>query len=716
MSKKNPGDPRVKKNAFVHKLYTMLHDPALSHLIWWTNRNGEQNTFALCPGKEFADCLTQYFKHGNVASFVRQLHMYGFHKVSDPLPITYPPNGNNNNNNNKEVPPVWEFKHLSGRFKRGDETSLVYIKRRSSSNHTSGSTIYAEPIYNPLLTNPYNQPQFMYQDYSMGPPVEVQQFYNYQNQPLMYYQQPPGQVPPPPPPSLPPHQQPEMALQYHQYNNYQQPPPAPPAPPQPGNVLFGYQQVAPPQQPGSTVQQIPANAPPTLDQTQPLLYTPQLEYQQQQYSQPPPPPPSQLQLQLQTSPGIPKVNDNLSRPSPNEQHLQFRKIWPDENNEANSKPRNPSLMFDPLLRVNSEGSPKTQPNHSVSLLNNEVRLESSTSSSSTTVTSTALPPPSAIDRSVSLVGGSPFDLSSRMNNQQLFNRTPSISTPPTQNGRLPKISSPLIPSNTESQSPTMVTGTDNDASITSRGSTSIISVSKKPSVFSNSLQERLRPSMFEYHPIGNNLSKDVLTIPKISTNSNSGSRTTSQSSMSSASALSSKKSSLSSISSTHGNLSILNSTNYRSTSVGGSGSGPFSTSTSTSTSTTSPTLSSLLHHPQHEPQNSTIANGTSIRSLISSSQSISSPPLTTTTTTTTTTDQRQLSNSPISRQQQQQPNNNTNKKVSVTSLLLPSHSQSQGYAQPLYKSSVIAEEENSTTSSGGGYRSKSDDDTDNMNK
>ena len=55
-----------------------------------------------------------------------------------------------------------------------------------------------------------------------------------------------------------------------------------------------------------------------------------------------------------------------------------------------------------------------------------------------------------------------------MNNQQLFNRTPSISTPPTQNGRLPKISSPLIPSNTESQSPTMVTGTDNDAGVTSR--------------------------------------------------------------------------------------------------------------------------------------------------------------------------------------------------------------------------------------------------------
>lgn len=160
MSKKTIPEPPVKKNAFVHKLYSMLNDPKLSHLIWWT-RNEESNTFALYPGKEFANALTGYFKHGNVASFVRQLHMYGFHKVSDPqsndlssntnndiptntdsnLNSNNNPNSNNNSNiNNKDNPPIWEFKHSSGKFKKNDENSLIYIKRRSSSNSSRNST------------------------------------------------------------------------------------------------------------------------------------------------------------------------------------------------------------------------------------------------------------------------------------------------------------------------------------------------------------------------------------------------------------------------------------------------------------------------------------------------------------------------------------------------------------------------------------------------
>lgn len=152
MSKKSQGEARVKKNAFVHKLYTMLSDPSLDNLIWWSNNNPENNTFALYPGKEFADCLTRYFKHGNVASFVRQLHMYGFHKVSDahhhhqqqlqnqlkynPMniaglnnngPLEHGANpggyfvGDNSANTDlidKDVPPIWEFKHLSGKFRK----------------------------------------------------------------------------------------------------------------------------------------------------------------------------------------------------------------------------------------------------------------------------------------------------------------------------------------------------------------------------------------------------------------------------------------------------------------------------------------------------------------------------------------------------------------------------------------------------------------------
>lgn len=112
-------DPPVKKNAFVHKLYSMLSNPKLAHLIWWID-TPEANTFALYPSKEFADALSGYFKHGNVASFVRQLHMYGFHKVLEPHSLA--PNGKDS--------PVWEFRHSSGKFSKNDEKSLVYIKRR----------------------------------------------------------------------------------------------------------------------------------------------------------------------------------------------------------------------------------------------------------------------------------------------------------------------------------------------------------------------------------------------------------------------------------------------------------------------------------------------------------------------------------------------------------------------------------------------------------
>ncbi|KAG7193175.1 transcription factor Hsr1 [Scheffersomyces spartinae] len=145
-------NPPTKRNAFVHKLFAMLSDPALKHLIWWTESE-EQNIFALHPGEEFATALTNYFKHGNVASFVRQLHMYGFHKVSDPSNHS---SDNNNNNNNAAISasssnetsgspksasklPVWEFKHSSGKFKKDDESSLKYIKRRSSSNSSRHS-------------------------------------------------------------------------------------------------------------------------------------------------------------------------------------------------------------------------------------------------------------------------------------------------------------------------------------------------------------------------------------------------------------------------------------------------------------------------------------------------------------------------------------------------------------------------------------------------
>ncbi|KAK9470502.1 HSF-type DNA-binding-domain-containing protein [Dipodascopsis tothii] len=110
--------PKVNQTAFVQKLYNMLEDAAIQHLISWTPSN---DSFVVSPGEEFSKVLSQYFKHTNVSSFVRQLNMYGFHKVND----VFHAGGSAESGQ-------WEFKHGDGSFKRGDVEALRGIKRRAS--------------------------------------------------------------------------------------------------------------------------------------------------------------------------------------------------------------------------------------------------------------------------------------------------------------------------------------------------------------------------------------------------------------------------------------------------------------------------------------------------------------------------------------------------------------------------------------------------------
>ncbi|KAL5114428.1 Flocculation suppression protein [Pleosporales sp. CAS-2024a] len=109
--------PKVVQTAFIHKLYNMLEDQSIQHLISWSTTN---ESFVMSPSSEFSKVLSCYFKHTNISSFVRQLNMYGFHKVSDVFHTASPDS------------PLWEFKHGNGNFKRGDLVGLREIKRRAS--------------------------------------------------------------------------------------------------------------------------------------------------------------------------------------------------------------------------------------------------------------------------------------------------------------------------------------------------------------------------------------------------------------------------------------------------------------------------------------------------------------------------------------------------------------------------------------------------------
>ncbi|KAJ1982577.1 hypothetical protein H4R34_001660 [Dimargaris verticillata] len=126
----SPGSPGGKPsggNTFVHKLHDMVTDPAYQHLISW-NYTGA--SFVVCCINDLArDVLPKHFKHSNFSSFVRQLNMYGFHKINKS------PRGQRTAAENQ----IWEFSHP--KFLRGRPDLLEEIKRKAmDSDHMRRET------------------------------------------------------------------------------------------------------------------------------------------------------------------------------------------------------------------------------------------------------------------------------------------------------------------------------------------------------------------------------------------------------------------------------------------------------------------------------------------------------------------------------------------------------------------------------------------------
>ncbi|XP_006834763.1 PREDICTED: heat shock factor protein 2 isoform X2 [Chrysochloris asiatica] len=118
--------------AFLSKLWTLVEEAHTNEFITWS-QNGQ--SFLVLDEQRFAkEILPKYFKHNNMASFVRQLNMYGFRKVVhiDSGIIKQERDG-----------PV-EFQHPY--FKQGQDDLLENIKRKVSSSKPEENKIRQEDL------------------------------------------------------------------------------------------------------------------------------------------------------------------------------------------------------------------------------------------------------------------------------------------------------------------------------------------------------------------------------------------------------------------------------------------------------------------------------------------------------------------------------------------------------------------------------------------
>ncbi|KAI9503258.1 hypothetical protein BX070DRAFT_184957, partial [Coemansia spiralis] len=112
---------------FLNKLYSMVDDGASDDLIRWSE---DGNSFVVLKHEDFAkEVLPRFFKHSNFSSFVRQLNMYGFHKVPHLQQgglITDGPNAES-----------WEFSNAN--FQRGQPDLLHFIRRKKGNRDGTGA-------------------------------------------------------------------------------------------------------------------------------------------------------------------------------------------------------------------------------------------------------------------------------------------------------------------------------------------------------------------------------------------------------------------------------------------------------------------------------------------------------------------------------------------------------------------------------------------------
>ncbi|KAF8126005.1 hypothetical protein EV363DRAFT_1434413 [Boletus edulis] len=120
--------------AFLQKLYEMVNDPADQDLIRWSDTG---DSFFVLDQERFAnEVLGRWFKHKRFSSFVRQLNMYGFHKI---------PHLQQGVLRAESDTEFWNFEHPH--FLRGQPDLLCLIQRKKPPA-TPGDDVHTTPPAN----------------------------------------------------------------------------------------------------------------------------------------------------------------------------------------------------------------------------------------------------------------------------------------------------------------------------------------------------------------------------------------------------------------------------------------------------------------------------------------------------------------------------------------------------------------------------------------
>ncbi|CAL4083977.1 unnamed protein product, partial [Meganyctiphanes norvegica] len=116
------------------------HLSALWHMTTFIQNHKNGNSFVIRNQALFArELLPQYYKHNNMASFVRQLNMYGFHKVVSP-----------DSGGLRVERDEMEFAHQH--FLRGQEELIENIKRKIPTSRGVVTTPEENKNVNKLIT------------------------------------------------------------------------------------------------------------------------------------------------------------------------------------------------------------------------------------------------------------------------------------------------------------------------------------------------------------------------------------------------------------------------------------------------------------------------------------------------------------------------------------------------------------------------------------